>query len=489
MLVCSVTDPRHADVVETIIARSELMALTVTNLDDFKLLASQVYTTMKLTDVNLRSIVQPLSSFRSPVPDEELRGMGLDCWIKDMIEGPDAVLAMLCDTRAIERTGYSQKDLNDAQNNAIKQAGISSWVSGGQHNMITRRREYGDAGISHRTNSIKKARLLTDAPVDVQVEQRISRTIAEARSDMSDIEEQLKELQDEVNQLNGNSKQLKKDGEDLEQEKREKQSQHTMFAGLPVKLRNAEEKLEAALEQRRGSRDRQFAIFMDQDKYCLEKCQHAIDYARLLDTVRDRHLQLLEIEIMQIEAQSDSDQLKAQHAREIELIDSKKRELEEATTAAKDALDRGKVKADVCRSIAAELTIEEREVQEEVARWDPEKLELELQSLQAQLEMLQGGSGNVIKEYEQRAVKIEQRRAKVNELESSLEALQANIIEIRQQWEPELDKLIQQISEAFGENFARMHCVGEVAVHKDEDFDKWAIHIKVKFRLVFPKRV
>jgi chromosome segregation ATPase len=151
----------------------------------------------------------------------------------------------------------------------------------------------------------------------------------------------------------------------------------------------------------------------------------------------------------------------------------------------KDALERGRVKADVCRSIAAELTTSEREVQEEVARWDPEKLELESQSLQAQLEMLQGGSGNVIKEYEQRAIKIEQRKAKVDELESSLEALHANILEIRQQWEPELDKLIQQISEAFGENFARMHCVGEVAVHKDEDFDKWAIHIKVKFRLVF----
>jgi chromosome segregation ATPase len=485
MLECSVTDPQQVDVVETIIGRSELMALTVTNMNDFRMLASQVYKAMSLTDVNLRSILQPLSNFRSPMSDEALRETGLECWIRDMIEGPDVVLAMLCDTRKIEHTGYSKKSLNEAQTNAIKQSGISSWVSDGQHNMITRRREYGDAGISQRTNPIKKARLLTDAPVDVQVEQRINRTIAEARSDISDIQEQLKELQDEVNQLNNDSKQLKLDHTALEKEKQVKQSQSTAFAGLPVKLSNAEEKLEAALEQQRGSRDRQSEILLEQDGHMLDKCQHAIDYARLLDTVRDRRYQLLEVEIMQIEAQSDADQLKAQHAREIALIESKRQELEEATAAVKDALERGRVKADVCRSIAAELTTSEREVQEEVARWDPEKLELESQSLQAQLEMLQGGSGNVIKEYEQRAIKIEQRKAKVDELESSLEALHANILEIRQQWEPELDKLIQQISEAFGENFARMHCVGEVAVHKDEDFDKWAIHIKVKFRLVF----
>jgi chromosome segregation ATPase len=482
MLECSVKDPQHADVVETIIARSELMALTVTNMNDFKLLASQVYTNMSLTDVNLRSILQPLANFRSPMTEEQLRETGLECWIKDMIDGPDAVIAMLCDNRFIEKTGYSRKELTSAQNDAIKRTSISSWVAGGQHNMINRRREYGDAGVSQRTNFVKKARLLTDAPVDVQVEQGLSRRIAEARSDISEIEAQIKELQDDVNQLNNNFRQLKRDLETLIDEKGAKQTQHTMFAGLPVKLKNAEEKLENALEQQRGSRDRQLAITLEADKHCLEKCQHAIDYARLLDTVRDRQIQLLEIEIMRIEAQSDTEQLKARHSQEIALLDAKEKELGEARKAEEDALARGKVKADVCRSVAVELTADEREVQEEVSRWEPEKLELELHSLQAQLEMLQGGSGNVIKEFEQRAVKIEQRRAKVNELTSSLEELQTNILEIRQQWEPELDKLIHQISEAFGENFARMHCVGEVAVHKDEDFDKWAIHIKVKFR-------
>jgi len=63
-----------------------------------------------------------------------------------------------------------------------------------------------------------------------------------------------------------------------------------------------------------------------------------------------------------------------------------------------------------------------------------------------------------------------------------LTKVQTDITEIKDQWEPELDALVAQISEAFGENFAKIQCAGEVGVHKDDDFEQWAIQIRVKFR-------
>jgi hypothetical protein len=47
-----------------------------------------------------------------------------------------------------------------------------------------------------------------------------------------------------------------------------------------------------------------------------------------------------------------------------------------------------------------------------------------------------------------------------------------------------VDQLISQINDAFSYNFEQISCAGEVGVHKDEDFEKWAIEIKVKFRYV-----
>ena len=57
---------------------------------------------------------------------------------------------------------------------------------------------------------------------------------------------------------------------------------------------------------------------------------------------------------------------------------------------------------------------------------------------------------------------------------------------MRGRWEPELDGVIARISEAFADNFARIHCAGEVGIYKDpDDFERWAVQIKVKFRFVF----
>ena len=92
-----------------------------------------------------------------------------------------------------------------------------------------------------------------------------------------------------------------------------------------------------------------------------------------------------------------------------------------------------------------------------------------------------------MKKYEERGRTIERRRAKLAEIDTNLEGLSGKIVEIMEQWEPELDNLIALISEAFADNFAKIQCAGEVAVHKDEDFELWAIQIRVKFRYVLTK--
>ena len=67
---------------------------------------------------------------------------------------------------------------------------------------------------------------------------------------------------------------------------------------------------------------------------------------------------------------------------------------------------------------------------------------------------------------------------------AALKSLDNEIKEVKEQWEPQLDELISHISDAFADNFSKIQCAGEVGVHKDEDFELWAIQIKVKFRYV-----
>ena len=113
-----------------------------------------------------------------------------------------------------------------------------------------------------------------------------------------------------------------------------------------------------------------------------------------------------------------------------------------------------------------------------------EQLENEIQSEKARLELMHEGNGGVIREYEQRKKKIDALSARLEEIKNALSELDNGIKELRDQWEPELDSLVEKISNSFSLNMEQISCAGEVGIYKDEDFDQWAIQIRVKFRYV-----
>ena len=111
-----------------------------------------------------------------------------------------------------------------------------------------------------------------------------------------------------------------------------------------------------------------------------------------------------------------------------------------------------------------------------------EELENEIDSEEARLELMHEGNGGIVREFEVRQQKIDSLKARLGEVNEALEELSTKINEVRNQWEPQLDKLVKRISDSFAFNMKQINCAGEVSVYKDEDFDQWAIQIQVKFR-------
>lgn len=143
---------------------------------------------------------------------------------------------------------------------------------------------------------------------------------------------------------------------------------------------------------------------------------------------------------------------------------------------------------------------------------DSERLEADIDSEKARLELTQGGSNNIIKEFEERERQIAKLRNKLRGFETQLAEYNHAINEIRSKWEPKLEALVKRISDAFSDSFARIGCAGQVSLDKAEDgppphqqqsndtvegsgdggssggggggsdFDQWSIQIHVKFR-------
>jgi chromosome segregation ATPase len=484
MIECTVKDPKYINAVEQVIGQSELQAFTVTNQADFKMLLNQLQTVMGLPDVNVRASLGTLRDFRAPHTEDELRQLGFDCWMSDVIEGPDAVLAMLCDNRNLHSTAFGNQPVPESKERELERSSISAYATPTKLYNITRRREYGPGAVVTRVTTIKKAQTLTDAPVDTQAQRRVKDVIREAEYEISQIEEEEQGLKAEAASKRKDLKDLITEIAALTQDKTTRQAQDTWFKGLPTKLEGVRKKLEDAHATIAEVTGKILEIREKQDKLCQDKGQQCLDYANAVLVLRDLHAKCFEAEIMRIEAKSDYDQLKAQQTDEERLLVERVKERDELIIQTAELKQRAKAGVEQCTRLGETFTDEETEVQKEVAEWEPQRLETEIQALQGSLDSLHGGNENIIREFEQRARKIEAARAKLDDIEAALSELMSNITEIRDLWEPQLDELISQISDAFAENFAKIQCAGEVGVFKDDDFDNWAIQIKVKFRYV-----
>lgn len=226
---------------------------------------------------------------------------------------------------------------------------------------------------------------------------------------------------------------------------------------------------------------------MEKSELVLSKAALAFEYKDKFARLQKSQEQLLEAQIWLLEATSDCEALTEENQDiTIQLRDAEAL-LQQLTNNAEDAKRKAKRMMALCQDINDRLDPES----EEKKRLDDlgeTCLEADLDAMiNAEKVFIETNSNAVAnpqaradhKKYSDNVTKYENQSADSAE---QLETLATQIAEVKQKWEPALDKLIATISAAFSYNFEQIGCAGEVGVHKADDFDEWALEIKVKFR-------
>ncbi|KAK8166260.1 P-loop containing nucleoside triphosphate hydrolase protein [Phyllosticta citrichinensis] len=464
-VTCSVKDPAFADA-------GDFCAITCTDKRDFRRLSEKM-AEMRIRDVHIREAVRPLSTWKSPLSQEVITDLGFSGWILDCLTGPEPVLSMLCDTVRLHQTPVARGPHSEQQFDRVIQSGIGKWVAGRVSYMVSRRKEYGDAATSTMTRRVNAARVWTDQAVDTGADQESRDKIREIRRELEEIANQLQEMRDERQANRGRHSELENEKRTIEHEKGERQKMHSSFAALPTKLGRLFAKMGA----------RMLDLDIQIDHLALRKGQASIDYAQLVQKLLDCQAILYDWQIREAEAISECEVIQARNEEVNALVEERQREwqaldadwkrLKTAATGLKEQVAR----------LVSTRTDEEVDLVAGVEQTiSMEELEAEIESFGTRLTLLHGGDPNAIREYEKRARTIEEKQAKLGEMDEALEQLQEQIDAIKATWEPELDALVEQISAAFSYNFEQIGCAGQVSVHKADDFDQWAIQIQVKFR-------
>lgn len=201
--------------------------------------------------------------------------------------------------------------------------------------------------------------------------------------------------------------------------------------------------------------------------------------------LRQLHESHVEAEILLIEAISEVDGYVSDNADILHALQEKQAELQELKTLYDAKRAQHKNLYAICQQLST--TVQDDDVEMAIIdqyRQLPtlEALDNEIAAISARLDMMAEGNPGARIAFEKREQDIAATQAKLEHNAERLEATRQTIQEIREQWEPELDALVAQISDRFSHNFQQIGCAGQVGVYKDEDFDKWSIQIQVRFR-------
>ncbi|KAL4898774.1 P-loop containing nucleoside triphosphate hydrolase protein [Aspergillus ambiguus] len=498
IVTCSVNNPRYADAIESLLQKNDFTAFTTQTRNDFKTLQTALIRERRLHDITIRTCSVPLSNFSVPMSGEEISRLGFDGFAKEYLSGPEPVLAMLCSELRLHQTPITLQAISDEQYRVMESgsiASISSWVAGKQTYQVTRRREYGNAS-STRVRQVRPARCWTSQPVDASAKQDVKQHIQELKLEMREIEQQMEAEKAKITQLSRDHEKCELERMELEREKGVKQTALTNYRAIPERISQQEAKQRENERFFERIKARVRDIRHQQSQKSIEKAQAAIDYANAVQNLRVLHEEFVKLSVRHIEGLSDLETLKERNSEHQARLDAKNDELKNVVSEIRGTSETVKrMMKDADRVVKASANQPDlRELIQSLVEYTVDQLEADIDSEKARLELTQGGSKNLIKEFEERERQIQKLQDKLADFESQLADYEHAINEIRGQWEPKLDALVSSISDAFSDSFARIGCAGQVSLDKvqDEpgpdgqssgsDFDQWSIQIHVKFR-------
>lgn len=206
----------------------------------------------------------------------------------------------------------------------------------------------------------------------------------------------------------------------------------------------------------------------------------------------------MQAEIQRIEAMSDLENIEERFKQDKEIVKAKERELGEVMRRVRELSEeshRLRREANKVTQAAREQSDFKQLLEELQANPPtPDQLEADIDSEKARLNLTHEVREGVVQEFEERQRTIDSLKEKLATQDQQLAEFNHAIDEIRSQWEPQLDSLVQKISDAFSDSFDRIGCAGQVTVDKPQEepgpngepggsnFDQWSIQILVKFR-------
>ncbi|CCM05532.1 uncharacterized protein FIBRA_07758 [Fibroporia radiculosa] len=495
ILCLTVPDKRFVNAVEACFGTSQLKTFVAQCEEDYRLFNHVFADTPEALGkkVRLHTWFRPVDENlvgAPPLTEQEMREYHFDGYAIDYVSCPEGLKWFLRNNMQLHRVAIAldPRIVDPARTMEIMSSGDGStnYVVGNVFNSASRSR-YGKRLAQTSTREIRQAKNLVSVAVDEEIKRRVERALAEARDTVLACENEATQLAEEEAGIRQEDKVFKDQIDGLQSRISKVLEQQKRLTNLKLKMERDVSKLDdlrlkPSVDVERARLKRELL------NLARKRADHAKDYLTLIRAAINEQEEATCLGLQTTQIAANKVALEALHKEKHEeyqkalarWTEAKKR-YEAAKQDSKEKLEISKQKLD-----SVDDDIRERfrlmEQSGEASEKTADEVQTELAAKKAQLELNNQTNAGVVDQYKRRQAEIEALSTTIADREKRIERIERQIKSARNNWQPALEALVQSIGQKFSAAFDRLGCAGEVRISENEDYDKWAIDILVKFR-------
>ncbi|PPQ70577.1 hypothetical protein CVT24_000055 [Panaeolus cyanescens] len=514
----SVKDPRFTDAVETL-AGGALKQFVCQCQEDSDTLNHYINDTQQglgrkaRISVWFRSYTEQ-NDIPPPMTREEMKELGFDGYALDYLIYPPGMEWFLKNFQ-LHRSAIALDPRGVNVNRAMEyvgrpgpgHSGGATFVVGKTVNTVSRSR-YGKKALSNVTRSVYEARNLKVPPIDPEKVKQLQDAINESRREVEMLDEARVPLKKQLEEIQSRDKKFQIRADEIKHIVNKITQESTRISRTKAQLDSKRQNLERLhaqppVEERRAELKKNLMKTTDR------RLKIAQEYVDLIQNIVSEQNECTKIGLKHLQIGANKAALDALCKRKDEKYNAALEEFnkvhEEFTTIkqqSKQILEESRIAlAEATEQVQTEFrAIEDRRLAWEkecteakqagrplpdktgVDLRNVEELKAEIEVQKAQLEMNLITNPGIVEQYEKRLRDIESLQKTLDDKRKRRDKIERDIKQARDHWQPSLEKLVNSIGKKFSAAFDRIGCAGEIRISENEDYEKWAIDILVKFR-------
>ncbi|KAF8885790.1 P-loop containing nucleoside triphosphate hydrolase protein [Infundibulicybe gibba] len=520
-LMClTVPDGRYVDAVESCFSQAQLKTFVAQCQEDLNTFNHFINDTTTLgRKVRVPTWFRPGNNVTPPpMSEQEMQQLGFDGYAIQYVDCPAGLRWFLQKELNLHRTAVALNGNNVDVNNAmhaVARSGGATFINGRTTNNVTRSR-YGRQAVGNMTKDLRPGRNLVASAIDPQVKQRIDAAIADSRQKIAMADEERADLDIQLKDISAEDAVFMKRLDEIKAKREAIRREQQRLGSLQAKLDKSENSrtnlLNAPSADDERTQVKEELLVISKKRIKIAK-EYTAGYTSLQDEIARS---VITEQTLATRAGLQFLQVGANRAALQELCDKKDEKYQTALIEFNQVDEAFRViKADSrtalehSRNILSDADSEIREQCKEIreARLQYEKdlntardkgmppppadgidlrtldeLQTELDMQRTNLELNLATNPGVVEQYEKRKRDIEQLEKTIEERQRKASKVERNIKHAMDNWKPALERLVGSIGQKFSAAFDRIGCAGEIRISENEDYEKWAIDILVKFR-------